>query len=465
MMQMGVSRKLSRRSVLKAGTLLLASSAVAGCAGPAPTSPAKEPTSAPAAPATKAPTAAQATPVAKAPTTAPATPASKAAIKIQFWHNSGALQALREQQAAKFHEQYPNLTVEPVMQGSTAQILQKIQTALAGGEPPDCTILLNYMAVMLFEQGSILPLDPFIAADKSFNKDDVYEELWKAQTWKQNILMVPQTAQTWCLYYNKQVFEKSGVKEPPKNWAELADVAKRCTKDTDGDGKVDQFGLMLNFRGHTEWLCFVYNNGGNIFNPEVTKCLLDQPPAVEALKFWDKLINEDKVVTDSPFDQGFAMNKVAMFMSGTWYIMNLYKLQIPFGVTHVPFQKSPLIHTDCSGFALFKTTPERQDATWKWLTYQCRKEYYETLVQQNYWAPIHKSHAEDPKFKEWLQKYPELKFHVDLPKDTYRILPLYKGGTKPTTIVQDEMELALRRKKSVEEATAAMASGVTAAIS
>jgi len=45
------------------------------------------------------------------------------------------------------------------------------------------------------------------------------------------------------VYYRKDLFAKEGV-SPPKTWDEFIDVAKKLTKDLDGDGKIDQWGYV-----------------------------------------------------------------------------------------------------------------------------------------------------------------------------------------------------------------------------
>ena len=53
---------------------------------------------------------------------------------------------------------------------------------------------------------------------------------------------------------------KEGIKIPDTdwNWEEMYDICRLVTKDLDGDGMLDQFGIC-----NYDWLDAVYSNGGD----------------------------------------------------------------------------------------------------------------------------------------------------------------------------------------------------------
>ena len=71
------------------------------------------------------------------------------------------------------------------------------------------------------------------------------------------------------LFYNKKLFEKAGL-QPPKTWSEFVDTAKKLTKDTNGDGKIDQWGVAIEGASITESAHFAFilgrQNGGELFD-------------------------------------------------------------------------------------------------------------------------------------------------------------------------------------------------------
>ena len=64
-----------------------------------------------------------------------------------------------------------------------------------------------------------------------------------------------------CLAYNKDIFDKEGLPYPPPDWTwdEYYETAKKLTKDTDGDGRVDQWGSNLG-----DLPIWILSNGGGV---------------------------------------------------------------------------------------------------------------------------------------------------------------------------------------------------------
>ena len=58
------------------------------------------------------------------------------------------------------------------------------------------------------------------------------------------LIYMPWQNNTTAVVYRKDLFEQNGI-EIPKTWDEYIEVAKKLTVDTDGDGKVDQFGAVV----------------------------------------------------------------------------------------------------------------------------------------------------------------------------------------------------------------------------
>jgi multiple sugar transport system substrate-binding protein len=136
------------------------------------------------------------------------------------------------------------------------------------------------------------------------------------------------------LYYNKDMFAQSGVPYPDEtwDWNTFLEAAKKLTKDTNGDGKIDQFGFSPE-----PWLdSFIYwiwENGGEIVSEDLKTCIINQPEAVEALQFIADMRTKYKVApsviaTQQP-GQGsvelMSAGKLGMYVNGSWMISELRK--------------------------------------------------------------------------------------------------------------------------------------------
>jgi len=70
---------------------------------------------------------------------------------------------------------------------------------------------------------------------------------WHLGHWGDELYAVPWAARPKLLLYNRAAFREGGLPDdkPPQTWREFVDTAKKLTRDTDGDGKADVYGLAL----------------------------------------------------------------------------------------------------------------------------------------------------------------------------------------------------------------------------
>ena len=97
-------------------------------------------------------------------------------------------------------------------------------------------------------------------------------------------------AGTSLLIYRKDLAEKPGLK-PPKTWADLLANAKALTLDTNGDGKIDIYGITL--PGDNLFINILLGelikaNGGVLFDKQNQPQLTDKQ-MIETLEFWREL--------------------------------------------------------------------------------------------------------------------------------------------------------------------------------
>jgi multiple sugar transport system substrate-binding protein len=125
------------------------------------------------------------------------------------------------------------------------------------------------------------------------------------------------------------LFDREGI-QPPKTWSQFREAAKRLTKDTNGDGVIDQYGLVLQGgdRGGFSYRLapFIYKAGANIMSDDATKIEFNSPRAVSAVKLFADMYQVDHSIipgflsyTISEVNDLFCSNKVAMSIEGPWW--------------------------------------------------------------------------------------------------------------------------------------------------
>jgi len=130
-------------------------------------------------------------------------------------------------------------------------------------------------------------------------------------------------------FFNKTLFDREGIpylydlqKNKQWNWDKMLEIAKKTTKDLDGDGVIDQWGVT----GDIGW-SLVYTNGAQAVKYENGKYVvgLTDSAALEALQFWQDLLYVHKVAPLTPegAEWGWETNmfqngKAAMLFGDFW---------------------------------------------------------------------------------------------------------------------------------------------------
>jgi multiple sugar transport system substrate-binding protein len=101
------------------------------------------------------------------------------------------------------------------------------------------------------------------------------------------------------LFYNKAMFKEAGIQQPPKTWDEFIEVGKEFTKDTDGDGEPDQWGVVTqagDLYGNLH-KAFVLSEqyGGQWFDSNGEPTFV-QPENVDGIKLYVDLMAEYKIL-------------------------------------------------------------------------------------------------------------------------------------------------------------------------
>jgi ABC-type glycerol-3-phosphate transport system substrate-binding protein len=84
-------------------------------------------------------------------------------------------------------------------------------------ETQDCFVL-NSNAVQTEDLSGLLPIDPFLAADPNFDRNDLVTGALEQLSSGGSIYAVPLTIQPMVIWYNTTLFEEAGVREPFSGW-------------------------------------------------------------------------------------------------------------------------------------------------------------------------------------------------------------------------------------------------------
>jgi multiple sugar transport system substrate-binding protein len=237
---------------------------------------------------------------------------------------------IEQEIAREFMKLHPNIKVE--IQGVPApEQHTKIVTLGTVGQLPDVFQDQPEWIPSNVEAGFVVDLNRF--ADKAFF-DQYIEESLELCSYKGKIYALQVGMVNMGLLYRKDHFEELGLQEP-KTWEEFLAVAKALTRDTDGDGKPDRWGLgMIGKSDRNCWRQFcdmAFNWGFNYIVPSGNgwRSAAGSPEGVAAMKYYAELYNTHKVVPPGSLENGYmetvrdlAMGQVSILFSGSHSIGN-----------------------------------------------------------------------------------------------------------------------------------------------
>jgi multiple sugar transport system substrate-binding protein len=121
--------------------------------------------------------------------------------------------------------------------------------------------------------------------------DNYYDSLLNICRGEGKLAVLPLSAIPVNFYYNKTMLSKEGL-SAPDTWDDVLKNAKALTKDLDGDGNIDQWGIGIRGeRGNPitwTFLPIFWSYGAEIFN-EKMEPVYNSPEAVAALDFFKEL--------------------------------------------------------------------------------------------------------------------------------------------------------------------------------
>ncbi len=216
-----------------------------------------------------------------------------------------------------FQARYPNIHVDLRSVASQSDYLKQLVTAFSAGAQPD-VMLLNHRRVPQFAaQQGLEPLGAYLNKSRVLRADDLYPQALEAYEWDGKTWCIPQNASSLVVYYNRALFDAAHLASPAAGWTweDFLQAARALTRDLDGDGKTDQYGVGVSAE-IMRLAPFIWQNGGELLdNSDMpTKLALDSPEALAAFQWFVDLQVKHHVAPDAAAEKAEASE--TRFMNG-----------------------------------------------------------------------------------------------------------------------------------------------------
>lgn len=291
-----------------------------------------------------------------------------------FWGSPEEV-ATHESVAAAFMEQHPEINIE-IWHQPWADYFTKLQTLWAAGDAaviPDVMFLFpvpSYAADGVLEE-----LTPYIEAS-GYDLNDYWPGLLETAMYEGGLYGLPRDISAEVLYYNKDIFDEAGVEYPNENWTwdDLLSAAEKLTV-VEASGRVARYALGMEGGKYQLW---VGQNGGTILddmrNP--TTCTLDQPAALEGIKFFADMMNNNYAMRDANLSQAggdaavFQSGQVAMIIQNASRVTTFNAAGLNYDVAVVPIPADGQRSAAAGGASwTMSSQSDNKEAAWTFLSW------------------------------------------------------------------------------------------------
>lgn len=334
-------------------------------------------------------------------------------ISLKVWSFGARLAELWKNYAPDFEKLHPNVSIS-VTRLPSGPMMDKLQICFRTGVgAPD---IADVEPCGRFLAG---PLDklPLLDLTSYVEKENLVERClkgtWERGSYKGRYFYAPWDETATVLIYRRDIFEEAGFPSEPEEvekflatWDDYIKAGKKITKDIDGDGKIDRYMMMADYKtswaGSREFQTVFTQRGGSWFDKEGQQ-LVDSRTMIDAVRFYVDLLNKHKIVMDIGADvkagvRFTAINKdeVATAIVWGWYAAWVKDytpaLEEKWGAVLIPAVKPEGRRTGAwpgPGVACIIKQSKHPDIAWKYMNFcMFNKENLLRRYREGWWFSL-----------------------------------------------------------------------------
>ncbi|MFI6349167.1 ABC transporter substrate-binding protein [Streptomyces sp. NPDC050560] len=379
-----------------------------------------------------------------------------------------------QQITAQYHKLHPEVrfTTQTLPDDNT-QYLQRLVTARMGGKVPDVIESIDTLVNQLSSSKVTTDLTPYLARkENGVSAGSFLPQFlgaYRPLSDSGRVEGVPVGADTYVLYYNKDLFARYHVPLPTDSWTydDMYAASKAITRAAKGKA----FGMVQTDLQQGEYNPVIDAFGGYVYDKAKHRTGIGEPAAVKA---WKYLLKPYQDGTFAPYEIGsspsaptFQSGRVAMLLGARKNVPTFrQQLDADWDVAPVPTirGKRP-IGGGSYGLAI-SSTSRHKDAAWSFLSWFYTEKGGETTLQNSYQIlPATKAGITDGSWKSLPAPPTRASVFADAVTGALMApqLPKSAQGTLTTALIAADQKVLLDGE-SVEDAFGAAADQVNAAI-
>ncbi len=291
---------------------------------------------------------------------------------VNYWsRNGGPLGTVMETMVQEFNAANPDIEVKLQVMTWGGEYYSKVRSAIMVGEAPEIFDVSVYAPAMFLKYVESYTEDDLRQA--GIDISEYAQSAWNALKFDGRYYGVPIGLFPIGLYWNKDMFAEAGLdpNAPPTNASEFIEYGKALTKDTDGDGEIDQWGTIeVNWYNLVAWIweSFLVQNGGSLLNEDNSKAAFNTQAGIDALNLYVDFVRKYKISPlpgDAP--EAFGTGKVGMIIDFAHGLAGFKSREgLNFGITRMPAFFSERPNMSWSSMNIFLSPKGLRKDAGKW---------------------------------------------------------------------------------------------------
>jgi multiple sugar transport system substrate-binding protein len=386
--------------------------------------------------------------------TGPATP-----VSFMVFGEPAELAAY-EQLVDAFETAHPTIDVQLIEIASQGDYLTRLGADFAAGTPAD-VLLLNYRRYAQFAARGVLePLGPYLRRSNVLDERAFYRQALDPFRWRGELMCIPQNVSSLVVYYDRDLFRAADLADPADDWTwdDFLAAARALTRDLDGDGLTDQYGLGTEVE-LIRLAPFVWQNGGELVDEPTDphRLTLDSTASAGAVQWFVDLQLTHGVVPDAVAEAAedsesrFLAGRTAMYLNSRRGVPTYRQIEgFDWDVAPLPrnVEAAGILHSD--GYCM-PTAARDPEAAWTFIEFANSAEGQVIVAATGRTVPSLVAVAESEAFLDPAERPANTRVFLDtLP--TLRSLPVIPGWTEIEDLATEELERAFYGTAAVDDA-------------
>ena len=334
-------------------------------------------------------------------------------VKVLIFNNP-IFTAVQNDMVATLGQIDPQVKVDyTLFPGQINDFRTKMVAMYAGGDIPDAQWVHTTITSLVGGKKLLRPLEEFARKDRTTPLNEFYPGLLEYFRWNDSQYGLPWYGTGNALVFNKGLFDRLGVAAPDTlekdgrwNWDAFVSALRSTTRGTPGSS--DRTIGLQPISTALDVICqWIWQNGGDVITKDLKKCVINEPPAVEALQWYaDHYLKYQAVNFGNPttqdFPGGFASGRVGITGAGKGDTAAqagaLAKLEFPLGMAPAPKGKAGRINRGGPlAFGVANGAPNG-DAGWRWVRFMGGPQAAAILLKTQTTLPVRPKYAQLPEF-------------------------------------------------------------------